>query len=327
MHLNWKNLHFYYHPIFLEHLKNIRHPENPQRLEIILKYLQEHGIWEQLTVKTPEKADLRWVKMNHSSSYIQSVEAACKRAPAILDGGDTLVSEKSYEAALYAVGACLMGIDDLMSGTVDNVFCAVRPPGHHAEHAEAMGFCLFNNVAIAARYAIDRYALQRVFILDWDVHQGNGTHHSFYHNYEVYFCSIHQWPLYPGIGAADERGKGVGKGYTLNIPLPPECGNYEYLRVLKEQVLPEIRLYHPDLLIISAGFDAHDDDPLAQMRVTTDGFRQMTRMVRNEMKQINGGKILSVLEGGYHHENLAASVLAHLEALVEENSPENGLSG
>ena len=317
MHLNWKNLHFYYHPIFLEHLKGLRHPENPERLGIIVEYLQRHGIWDQLVHKTPEKAELKWIETNHSPSYIHSIEETCLRAPAILDGGDTLVTEKSFEAAMYGVGACLAGVDDLMNNKVDNVFCAIRPPGHHAEYAEAMGFCLFNNVAIAARYAIDRYALQRVFILDWDVHQGNGTHHSFYQNHDVYFCSIHQWPLYPGIGAAEERGRGLGKGYTLNIPLPPDCGDHEYLRVLSEQIIPELRLYHPDLLIISAGFDAHDDDPLAQMRVSTEGFRKMTRMLREEMKQINDGKILSVLEGGYHHENLAASLLAHLEALVE----------
>ena len=315
--LDLKNLHFYYHPIFLEHLKGLRHPENPERLRVIVDYLERKDIWAQLLVKTPEKAELKWIETNHSLSYIQSVREACERAPVVLDGGDTLLTDQSYDAALYAAGACLGGVDDLMNGTVDNVFCAVRPPGHHAEHSEAMGFCLFNNVAIAARYAIDRYALQRVFILDWDVHQGNGTHHSFYQDHHVYFCSIHQWPLYPGIGAAEERGRGVGKGYTLNIPLPADCGDTEYLRVLNEQVIPELRLYHPDLLIISAGFDAHDEDPLAQMKVSTEGFREMTRTLKREMQHINGGKILSVLEGGYHHENLAESLLAHLEALVE----------
>ncbi len=314
----WERLHFYFHPIFLEHLKGLRHPENPNRLKIIIDHLKENNLWEKLQILTPKAAELKWIETNHSSAYIEGVRKACEHAPVVLDGGDTLVTEKSYQAGLYAVGACLAGIDDLVNERANAVFCAVRPPGHHAEFDEAMGFCLFNNVAIAARYAIDRYALQRIFILDWDVHQGNGTHHSFYSTPEVYFCSIHQWPLYPGIGSAKERGRGLGKGYTLNIPLPQDSADEIYLKVLTEQILPEMRLYRPDLLIISAGFDAHANDPLAQMLLSTEAFREMTRMVRKEMQAINGGKILSVLEGGYHHKNLAESVQAHLEALVEK---------
>ncbi len=318
MGLAWQKLHFYYHPVFLEHLAGLQHPENPARLRTILDYLRQKGVWEKLQVKTPCLPDLKWIHLNHSPAYTESIREVCAQGTAILDGGDTLVTAQSYEAALYAVGACLEGVDDLMQGAAEAVFCAVRPPGHHAEYAEAMGFCLFNNVAIAARYAIDRYSLQRIFILDWDVHQGNGTHHSFYTDHHVYYCSIHQWPLYPGIGSADERGRGLGKGYTLNIPLPPGCGDEIYLKVFQEQVLPALRLYRPDLLIISAGFDAHADDPLAQMNLSTEGYREMTRSVRREMKTFGDGRILSVLEGGYHHQNLAASVLAHLEALVEE---------
>lgn len=318
MSLAWNKLNFYYHPIFLEHLAGIRHPENPDRLRTIVSYLQEKGVWEQLQRKTPKPAELKWIHLNHSAAYVEAIRETCAQGTTILDGGDTLVTEKSYDAALHAVGACLEGVDDLMSGAVDAVFCAVRPPGHHAEYAEAMGFCLFNNVAIAARYAMDRYSLQRIFILDWDVHQGNGTHHSFYAEHHVYFCSIHQWPLYPGIGTAEERGRGLGKGYTMNIPLPPGCGDEIYLKVLQEQVLPALRLYRPDFLIISAGFDAHADDPLAQMQVSTEGYREMTRLLRGEMQTISSGKILSVLEGGYHHRHLAESVLAHLEALVED---------
>ncbi len=314
----WQKLFFYYHPIFLEHLADVRHPENPERLNVIIRHLQEQQIWGKLSLKVPQPADLRWVKTNHSADYIASVEKACENAPMVLDGGDTLVTTHSYEAALHAVGACLQGVDDLLNGHTDSVFCAVRPPGHHAEFDAAMGFCLFNNVAIAARYALDRYSLQRVFIMDWDVHHGNGTQHSFYDVAEVFFCSIHQSPLYPGSGMAHETGRGVGKGYTLNFPLPPRSGDEVYLQVLEAQILPALRHYHPDLLIISAGFDAHKDDPLAEMELSTDCYREMTRLLRKEMKQFNGGKILSVLEGGYHHENLAESVVAHLEALVEE---------
>lgn len=318
MPIPWNKLIFYYHPIFLEHLQGLRHPENADRLRIIINFLQEKGVWEQLYVKAPSPAEIKWIETNHSPSYIRSIEEACRRAPLILDGGDTLVTTRSYEAALYAVGACLGGIDDLMNNRADSVFCAVRPPGHHAEYAEAMGFCLFNNVAIAARYAIDRYSLQRIFIMDWDVHHGNGTQDSFYESVEVYFCSIHEWPRYPGTGQAFEKGRGLGNGYTLNIPLSAGGGDEVYFSVLRDQVIPELRHYKPDLLIISAGFDAHNDDPLAQMTLSTNAFGEMTRMLRREMKQQHGGKILSVLEGGYNHHNLAESVLAHLEALVEE---------
>ena len=265
----------------------------------------------------PPAADTKWIATNHDAEYIQKVQAACEEAPAVLDGGDTIITSQSYSAAIHGVGACLSGIDDLVNDVVDSVFCAVRPPGHHAEYKEAMGFCLFNNVAIAARYALDRYSLQRIFILDWDVHHGNGTHYSFYGDSEVYFCSTHQWPLYPGTGRAEDRGRGVGEGYTLNIPLPARCGDDRYLAILKDDIIPALRHYNPYLLIISAGFDAHEDDPLAEMNVSTEGFREMTRLLKAEMKEINGGKILSVLEGGYHHHNLAESVLAHLEALVE----------
>ncbi len=314
---NWNKLNFYYHPIFLEHLSGLRHPENPDRLNIIIEHLKQKGVWEKLQVKTPPPAELKWIETNHHPDYIRTVEKVCQRAPAVLDGGDTIVTAKSYTAALHAAGACLSGIDDLMNNEAEAVFCAVRPPGHHAEYKEAMGFCLFNNVAIAARYALDRYALQRIFILDWDVHHGNGTHDSFYRDPHVLFGSIHQSPLYPGTGTEDEKGRGVGLGYTLNFPLPPHCNDERYLSILQKKILPAMRHYKPDLLIISAGFDAHRDDPLAQMNVSTEGFREMTRLLRKEIQAISSGKILSVLEGGYHHENLAESVLAHLEALVE----------
>ncbi|HQU70753.1 MAG TPA: histone deacetylase [Calditrichia bacterium] len=313
---DWDKLSFYYHPIFLEHLAGIDHPESPDRLRIIMRYLKEQGVWDRLTIKTPEPADLKWIRTNHSPSYIESVEAACRHAPAFLDGGDTIVTEKSYLAALHGVGACLSGVDDLLAGDYHSAFCLIRPPGHHAEYSEAMGFCLFNNVAIAARYALDRYALQRIFIIDWDVHQGNGTHHSFYSEAEVFFVSIHQWPLYPGIGAEHETGRGVGAGYTLNIPLPPNQGDEVYLAAFTDRIIPAMRRYHPDLLILSAGFDAHQGDPLAQMNLTTEVFAELTRLLRREMLP-RGGKVLSVLEGGYHTLNLAESLLAHLQALVE----------
>ncbi|RMF55849.1 MAG: histone deacetylase [Calditrichaeota bacterium] len=306
---------FYYHPIFLEHLAGIQHPEQPQRLRQIVDYLQKHHLWEKMEIKEPQPADEKWIHSNHSLEYMESVKRACQRAPMLLDGGDTYVTERSYEAALYAAGAGMQGVDDLMNDHADAVFCAVRPPGHHAEYDQAMGFCLFNNIAIAARYAHERYHLHRIFILDWDVHHGNGTQNSFYHSSEFYFCSLHEWPLYPGTGRSGEIGRGAGEGYTLNFPLTAGCGDKEYLEIMEQKIIPAIRHYKPDLLLISAGFDAHMDDPLAGMELSTEAYRKMTEMLKEVMETINGGKILSMLEGGYHLSHLSESVAAHLEAL------------
>lgn len=314
----WNALVFYYHPIFLEHLKNTRHPERPERLQLIQQYLVEKQIWDKLQLKEPKPAEAKWIETTHSREYIKYVQKSCKSAPAILDSGDTIVTKKSYEAALYAVGACLMGIDDLMLLGSKAVFCAVRPPGHHAEYEHAMGFCLFNNVAIAARYALHNYGINKVFILDWDVHHGNGTQNTFEFTEEVYFCSVHESPLYPGSGFISEIGKGRGEGYNLNIPLPPHSTDKDYLSVLDKRILPEIEKYQPELLIISAGFDAHDDDPLASMMLSTDCYFEMTEKLVNAMKN-HGNKILSVLEGGYHLNHLADSVFAHLSALKKAN--------
>lgn len=313
---NWSNLILYYHPVFLEHLHDVKHPENPERLVLIKNYLIEKGVWDTIRVKTPQPAAIEWIESNHSSEYIQFVKAACEKAPQILDGGDTIVTARSYEAALYAAGACIGGVDDLLNGDTTAVFCAVRPPGHHAEFAHAMGFCLFNNVAIAARYALKKYGLKRIFILDWDVHHGNGTHNTFEYSEAVFFCSIHQSHLYPGSGDSSETGKGSGMGFTLNLPLPAGSGDKEYLSLLNETIIPELHRYKPEMLIISAGFDAHDEDPLASMKLSTQCYGEMTRLLRSAMHEHNGGKILSVLEGGYHLNHLAESVFAHLQAFV-----------
>ncbi|MFQ5585078.1 MAG: histone deacetylase family protein, partial [Calditrichia bacterium] len=232
----WEKLTLYYHPVFQEHLVGVDHPEKPQRLQLIQDYLTSRNIWKRIRRKEPKAAQLKWIETTHSPDYIRHVAKACEKAPAVLDGGDTIVTEKSYQAALHAVGACTEGVDELLRGITQSVFCAVRPPGHHAEYAFAMGFCLFNNVAIAANYAIQKFGLSRILILDWDVHHGNGTQSAFEYSSDVLFISLHESPLYPGTGSASESGKGQGKGYNLNFPLPSGSGDAEYLSILKNKI-------------------------------------------------------------------------------------------
>ncbi len=304
-----------YHPVFEQHLQGIQHPEQPGRLRAIRERLQQEGIWEQFVHRQPQPAEDRWILLNHSEEYLEEVKQAARRTPVVLDGGDTIMTEHTLDAAYRAAGAAIMGIDAIMQGELTTVFALVRPPGHHAEYDHAMGFCLFNNVAIAAHYAVERYGVKRVFILDWDVHHGNGTQHSFEWRSDVFFCSLHQWPLYPGTGSASEVGKGDGKGYTRNFPLPAGSDDATYLQIITEEVIPLIRDYQPELLLISAGFDAHEGDPLAGMRVSTDGFARMTRHVCSVAREVGVKGIFSTLEGGYHLEHLAASVQVHLENL------------
>jgi acetoin utilization deacetylase AcuC-like enzyme len=245
----------------------------------------------------------------HTREHIDGVKRACQAGGGVLDAGDTHVSPESYEVARLAAGSVLSCIDEVLSGSVRSAFSAVRPPGHHAERDGPMGFCLFNNAAVGARYA-RKHGVERVAILDWDVHHGNGTQHIFEEDPSVLYVSLHQSPLYPGTGAATERGRGAGEGATLNIPLPAGTGEERYFAELSGKVVPALREFAPGLLIISAGFDAHRDDPLADMRLTEESFGAFTRLV-------NGlAPMVSVLEGGYNLAALAASVEHHLRAMM-----------
>ncbi|MDH3257647.1 MAG: histone deacetylase [Nitrospinota bacterium] len=305
---------YIYHPLYLEHDTG-QHPENFGRLVAIEKHLQGSDINSQLQRHEPRPATLDEIGLNHVAGYAESVQSKCEAGASSLDP-DTSVCTKSYDAALLSTGAGLKAVDLVLDGTCDNVFCAVRPPGHHAEHDRSMGFCLFNNVAIAADYAIEKKGLDRVFIFDWDVHHGNGTQHSFYDRSNVYYSSVHQYPFYPGTGAAEETGTGDGLGTTLNFPLRAFSRDADYLALVKDKLIPEMIRFKPDLIILSAGFDAHANDPLAQMEVSTECYGTMTEMIVTAADEICDGRLISMLEGGYDPDALAGSVHAHLKNLL-----------
>ena len=229
---------------------------------------------------------------------------------------DTSMSPGSLTAAYLAAGGALAAVDAIMSRQVDQAFCAVRPPGHHAESGRAMGFCLFNNVAIAARYVQKKHGLKRVLIVDWDVHHGNGTQHSFEDDPSVLFFSAHQYPHYPGTGRKSERGRGAGEGFTINVPMEAGEGGEEYREIFQKSLVPTADSFKPEFVIVSAGFDAHKDDPLGNMGLTEEGYADLTGIVAGIAKRHAGGRILSSLEGGYHLTALAASVDRHIQALL-----------
>ena len=240
----------------------------------------------------------------------------------VLGTKDCLLSRQTFEAARCATGMVLEAVDQVADEKLDNAFCAVRPPGHHAEYDQALGFCYFNNVAIAAEFLIRERGYRRVLIFDFDVHHGNGTQHTFEERSDVFFCSIHQDPrtCYPGTGYANERGRSEGKGYTLNCPMPPYSDNAAYHQVFVHKILPAFREYRPDFIILSAGFDAHRDDPLAQEMLTVEGFNGMLNGIKELAHQFAGGRMVSVLEGGYHYQALAECIQSHLEILLENPS-------
>lgn len=259
-----------------------------------------------------------WICKLHVRAYHDWVQKRCSEETglAVLDHGDTVVCKHSYDAAIASVNAALTAADAVISGDVQNAFCAMRPPGHHALPDEAMGFCLFGTVAILAKYLQDHHALGKIAIVDWDVHHGNGTQHFFYEDPSVLFVSLHQHPLWPGSGRASERGEGHGEGYTLNVPIMPFTSEHNYLATFDEKVLPALLKFAPDALIISAGFDAHARDPLASLQLTEHGFAQMTHRLRGVASDHFEGRIISCLEGGYDLDALEHSVAAHVQALM-----------
>jgi len=306
-----------YGDVFLKHKTSEGHPERPERLRAIMKRLEDKDLLAKLVRFEPTPTDRKWLLAVHEPAYLDRVAKSCKEAAGYIDSRDTPISKESYEVALSAVGGLLSTIDAVMDGRVKNAFCALRPPGHHALPDRAMGFCLLNNVAIAARYIQEKHKLAKVLIVDWDVHHGNGTQEIFYDDPTVLYFGIHRHPFYPGTGTAAERGAGKGLGYTVNVPLPAGTSDREFLRAFREGLEPAARNFQPDFVLISAGFDAHRSDPLGGMNVTAEAFAEMTRVVKQIADRSAQGRLVSVLEGGYDLDGLAASVEAHLRALMD----------
>ena len=305
-----------YHPAYLDHDMGAGHPESPNRLRAILQQLERSGTAGRVKKIEPRKAEDEWITQIHSPSYLAALNTHQPASGRVALDADTSMSPGSLSAAYLAAGGALAGVDAIMRGDVEHAFCAVRPPGHHAETARAMGFCLFNNVAIAARYVQKKYSLSRVLIVDWDVHHGNGTQHSFEQDPSILFFSTHQYPHYPGTGRATERGIGAGEGFTINVPMDAGDGDDEYHAIFLNVLLPAAEAFKPDFVIVSAGFDAHRDDPLANMGLTEAGYSDLTGLVVGLAKRHAQGRLLSALEGGYNLTALGASVDAHLKVLL-----------
>ncbi|MGQ0695810.1 MAG: histone deacetylase family protein [Nitrospiraceae bacterium] len=307
---------FVYDPRYLEHDMGISHPESPNRLRAIMQRLELTGTLAKLTRIEPRYAEDEWITQIHTPAYVAALKQHVPTSGRVSLDPDSSMSPGSLTAAYLAAGGALSAVDAIMAKQVDHVFCAVRPPGHHAERGRAMGFCLFNNVAIAARYIQKKYGLKRVLIVDWDVHHGNGTQHSFEEDPSILFFSTHQYPHYPGTGRATERGKGAGEGFTINVPMEAGEGDDDYRAIFHKSLVPAVNDFKPEFVIISAGFDAHKDDPLASMGLTDEGYANLTGIVAGIAKRHANGRILSSLEGGYNLTALAASVDAHLRALL-----------
>ncbi len=305
---------------YLEHVMDTGHPESPERLKIIYKMLEEAEMKNLYQLVQPRAATREELETIHSPAYIDLVASTAGKSYYRLDM-DTSTSAKSYEAALWAAGGLLEQIKAVLENKLDNGFALVRPPGHHAEWDRAMGFCLFNNVAIGARYALQTYALQRILIVDWDVHHGNGTQNSFYEDPQVLYFSTHRYGFfYPGTGGAKEVGKGKGEGFNVNVPLSTGADDTVYGNIFEKFLKPIAQEYQPQLILVSAGFDTHQNDPLGGMEVTENGFARMTQVLMEIAESTAQGRLVLTLEGGYDVSGESRSVKAVLRELTQTSS-------
>jgi acetoin utilization deacetylase AcuC-like enzyme len=328
-----------YDPIFLAHHVPSGHPEQPQRAEMVMAYLEGLNWLERegLVQLPPRAATIDELAAVHDRDYIQDVETTSRQAAYqestggksfVMLGTDTYASAQSYEAARKAAGAPLTAIDAMMKGEINNAYCVVRPPGHHAVPEAALGFCIFNNVAVAARYAIDHYGLERVLIIDYDVHHGNGTQEIFYEDPRVLYFSVHQAPFYPGTGLSDERGKGPGLGTTINVPLPTGCGFETYEPIFRQVLAPAADRFDPQLILVSAGFDAHWKQAEMQtglavqpgMLLSTAGFAKLNEIIINLANTLCEGRLIMVQEGGYDLQATASCAVTSINQLLGDDA-------
>ena len=308
-------------PLVRKHDTGPGHPEKPARFSAVLDEFRYTGLIDSLDQLDSRPAGEDDLALVHTLPYIELVKREVAQRRRQLSTGDTAISEASLECAFAAAGSALSAVDAVLSRRVRNAFCLVRPPGHHAESNRGMGFCLFNNVAVAARYAQRRYGVERVLIVDWDVHHGNGTQEIFYRDPSVLYFSIHQSPWYPGTGAVDEIGAGDAQGLTINCPFPAGSGRAEIAGAFHDRLVPAAAEFAPDLLLISAGFDSRIHDPLGQFMLEDRDFAELTNMLLEMAAQTAQGRIVSVLEGGYNLQGLASAAHAHVRALLGEPSP------
>lgn len=311
-----------YDEIFLEHNTGSGHPERPERLFEVIDTLKNNPDFKyDLVWPKVRKADNSEIALAHSDKYIQLVESEIRAldndSPTFLSTGDTVISPKSLDVAQMSVGASLVGIDEIMNGNVKAAFSFNRPPGHHATEDRGMGFCIYNHAAIAAKYLQNKYSLSRVLIIDFDVHHGNGTQDIFYDDPSVFYFSIHQHPFYPGTGRPTETGMADGEGFTLNIDLPKGSGDEEFIKGFSEELIPKMNDFKPEFILISAGFDAHDNDLLGKLSYTPKGYSQVAKIINSIYKNSNAKGVMYMLEGGYVPENIDNASQAIIKRLLE----------
>jgi acetoin utilization deacetylase AcuC-like enzyme len=310
---------FVYAPEFLHHVTPPGHPERVARLQAVTAELKSSGLADRLAPIAPRPATEAELVRCHTPEYLRRLEAACVKERETIDCADSAICPETFAVSRLAAGGGLAAVDAVMAGTVANAFCAVRPPGHHAEADRSMGFCMLANVALAARHLQAVHGVRRILILDWDVHHGNGTQHLFEEDADVFFCSFHQHPetLYPGTGYPSERGRGAGEGATLNVCFRHGDGDDEYIRAFEEKFLPAAEAFAPEFVLVSAGYDAHRADPLAQIELTERGFAHLARGIRDFAAAACGGRLAAMLEGGYDLRALAVNVRQTIEIFAE----------
>jgi acetoin utilization deacetylase AcuC-like enzyme len=308
----------FYDPIYMEHDTGHGHPERPERLQTTMQMLEGVGLAEKVRIISPRDASVEEIALVHPRSYIEKVKGLAESGGGWLDP-DTHIGVRSYDAALKSTGAVLEGLERIFSGDIDNAFCLVRPPGHHATAERGMGFCLFNNNAVAARFAMQEFGVSRIFILDWDAHHGNGLQDIFYDDDKVLYVSLHQYPHYPGTGSTGEVGIGAGEGYTVNFPLPARTGEEVYLAAFDQVILPIARAYQPELVLISAGYDGHFSDLLCSMLLRGHSYAEMAIRLKDLAEEFCGGKMMAALEGGYDLVGIAISMTDTIAVMAGED--------